>query len=169
MRTPRQQTALFATVGVLLIGMTFLSHPSQATVENAQITDGSNVTFQYKITVPGRIGLSVQDVAVFIQGKHQVLPAVERAVTGMKEGDVKQIELSAEEGFGPYDDKKKKHVPRVDLPLGVKEGDILEDWGGTPVIVAQLSETAAILDYNHPLAGKTLVVHIKILKVENPS
>jgi FKBP-type peptidyl-prolyl cis-trans isomerase 2 len=156
--------------GVLLgLGLLTGTPPGLAAVEHPQITEGSNVTFQYKITVPGRTGVYVQDVAVFIQGRHQVLPALEKAVSGMKEGDSKQIELSAEEGFGPYDDKKKKHVPRVELPMGVKEGDILEDRAGVPVTVTELSDTAAVLDYNHPLAGKTLVVQITILKVENPS
>ena len=27
---------------------------------------------------------------------------------------------------------------------------------------------SAVLDYNHPLVGKPLVVQLKILKVENP-
>ena len=34
--------------------------------------------------------------------------------------------------------------------------------------VAEVSDTTAVLDYNHPLAGKPLVVQLKILKVENP-
>jgi FKBP-type peptidyl-prolyl cis-trans isomerase 2 len=34
--------------------------------------------------------------------------------------------------------------------------------------VAEVSDIMAVLDYNHPLAGKPLVVQVKILKVENP-
>jgi hypothetical protein len=34
--------------------------------------------------------------------------------------------------------------------------------------VAEVSGIMAVLDYNHPLAGKPLVVQLKILKVENP-
>jgi FKBP-type peptidyl-prolyl cis-trans isomerase 2 len=34
--------------------------------------------------------------------------------------------------------------------------------------VAEVSDTSAVLDYNHPLAGKPLIVQLKILKVENP-
>jgi FKBP-type peptidyl-prolyl cis-trans isomerase 2 len=34
--------------------------------------------------------------------------------------------------------------------------------------VSQLSDSTAVMDYNHPLAGKPLVVELKILKVENP-
>ena len=34
--------------------------------------------------------------------------------------------------------------------------------------MAQLSDRSAVVDYNHPLAGKPVVVKIKILRVENP-
>jgi FKBP-type peptidyl-prolyl cis-trans isomerase 2 len=35
--------------------------------------------------------------------------------------------------------------------------------------VTQLSERYAFMDYNHPLAGKPVVVKIKILRVDDPS
>jgi FKBP-type peptidyl-prolyl cis-trans isomerase 2 len=34
--------------------------------------------------------------------------------------------------------------------------------------VAEVGDVMAELDYNHPLAGKPIVVQVKILKVENP-
>ncbi len=137
--------------------------------ETPRIIDGSNVTVLYEITVPGERGLNVRDVGRFVQGQHQLLPALERIVTGMTTGDEKKVELSAEDGFGPYDVNKKKTVPRTELPAGTKEGDVLEDRAGKPVTVTQLSDRSAVMDYNHPLAGKHLSVKIKILGVEDPS
>ena len=137
--------------------------------ENSRIPNGSLVTVSYQITVPGEEGLEFRDVGKFIQGEHQLLPGLERAVTGMKRGDEKQVELSAEEAFGPYDSRKKRIVPRADLPAGAKEGDLLEDHRtGEQATVAHLSDNAAVMDYNHPLAGKPLIVKFKILKVDDP-
>jgi FKBP-type peptidyl-prolyl cis-trans isomerase 2 len=137
--------------------------------EPPQIVDGSNVTFFYQITIPGEGGYELRDFGQFVQGKHQLLPALERQVTGLKTGDEKKVELSAEEGFGPYDAKKKKTVSKGDLPAGTKEGDVLEDREGKQATVTQLSDNSAVMDYNHPLAGKPLQVKIKILRVEDPS
>jgi FKBP-type peptidyl-prolyl cis-trans isomerase 2 len=137
--------------------------------ELPRISDGSNVTFFYQITVPGEGGFEVKDFGKFVQGQHQLLPALERVVTGMKTGDEKKVELSAEEGFGPYDARKKKTVPKSDLPTGTKEGDVLEDLSGHQATVTQISDSSAVMDYNHPLAGKPLHVKIKILQVDNPS
>ena len=39
---------------------------------------------------------------------------------------------------------------------------------GELATVAEVGDLMAMLDYNHPLAGKPLVVQLKILKVENP-
>ena len=136
--------------------------------EAPSIVEGSNVTIMYHITVPGE-GLDVRDITQFVQGQHQLLPNLEREVTGMKSGDEKKVDLPAERGFGPYDAKKKKTVPRIDLPGGTKEGDGLQYRAGNQATVGQLSDNSAVMDYNHPLAGKPISVQIKILRVDNPS
>lgn len=122
----------------------------------------------YHITVPGE-GFEVRDIGQFIQGQHQLSPVLERLVTGMKNGEEKTIDLSAEEGFGPYDARKKKTVPRSDLPTDTKKGDVLEDRAGQQATVTQMSDNSAVMDYNHPLAGKRLHVYLRILRVDDPS
>jgi len=156
------------TVVTLFSWLGLLSQESLA-ADSPQIIDGSNVTIFYQITVPGESGVEIRDYGQFVQGQHKVLPALEREVTGMKTGEEKKLELSPEEGFGPYDAKKKKTVPRVNLPAGTKEGEVLQDREGKQVTVTQLSDNSAVVDYNHPLAGKPLSVKIKIVRVDNPS
>jgi FKBP-type peptidyl-prolyl cis-trans isomerase 2 len=168
MHTSRRAKATIVALGMLLANLGLFSQHNFA-ADFAQIVDGSSVTVLYHITSPGEAAFEVKDVSQFVQGKHQLLPALEREVTGMKAGEEKKVELSAEEGFGPYDVKKQKTVPKSDLPAGTKEGDVLKDHAWQPATVTQLSDSSAVMDYNHPLAGKALVVNLKILRVENPS
>ena len=136
---------------------------------SAPITDGSKVTLLYQITVPGDERIEVRDLSQFIQGEHQMLPALERAVTGMRRGDKAEVKLSEDQAFGAYDSKKKAVVPTKDLPAGIKTGDVVEDRRtGQQATVTQMSDTDAVMDYNHPLAGKPLVVTLTILDVDNP-
>jgi FKBP-type peptidyl-prolyl cis-trans isomerase 2 len=137
--------------------------------ESPRIIDGSNVTAFYLVTVPGEYGVELHALGQFVQGRHQLLPALERVVTGMKSGDEKQVELSVEEGFGPYDAKKRKTVSKSELPDWTQEGDVLQDRAGQEATVTRLSDRSAVIDYNHPLAGKPIVVKIKILRVDDPS
>lgn len=136
--------------------------------ESSQIVEGSKVTLQYVASVPGSTGIDYGNVSEFVQGRHEIFPVLEQEVVGMKPGEEKQVELSPAEGFGPHDDKKMLNVPKTLLPFGAKEGDIVRNDAGDLATVAEVSDTTAVLDYNHPLAGKPLVVQIKILKVENP-
>ena len=137
-------------------------------VDSSHIVEGSKVTLQYVARVPGSTGIDYSNISEFIQGRHEIFPALEREVVGMKPGEEKSVRLSPEEGFGPHDDEKKLNIPKTLLPLGAKKGDILQNDVGELATVADLSDTNALLDYNHPLAGKPLVVEVKILKVENP-
>jgi FKBP-type peptidyl-prolyl cis-trans isomerase 2 len=132
-----------------------------------RIVDGSKVTVQYVFIAPAFTGIGQGYVREFIQGRHQILPALEHEVTGMKQGEEKQVELP-EEVFGPHDDTKIVKVPKSVLPAEAKEGDLLENANGELATVAEVSDTRAVLDYNHPLAGKQVVVQVKILKVEDP-
>ena len=136
--------------------------------ESTRIVDGSKVTLQYVASVPGSTGIDYGNVSEFIQGRHEIFPALEQKVVGMKPGEEKKVELSPGEGFGPHDDRKKLNIPKTLLPFGTKAGDVLRNDVGELVTVAEVADTTAVLDYNHPLAGKPLVVQLKILKVENP-
>jgi FKBP-type peptidyl-prolyl cis-trans isomerase 2 len=168
MAKSHRNTSAVVAVVILVICLGLLAQQGVA-AEPPRISDGSNVTFFYQITIPGEGGFEVRNFGQFVQGQHQLLPALERVVTGMKTGDEKKVELSAEEGFGPYDARKKKTVSKSDLPAGTKEGDVLEDHAGQQATVTQISDSSAVVDYNHPLAGKPLHVKIKILRVDNPS
>lgn len=133
-----------------------------------QIVEGSKVTLQYVASASGSTGIDYGNVSEFVQGRHEIFPALEREVVGMKPGEEKTVELSPREGFGPHDDSKKLTIPKTLLPLGAKAGDVLRNDEGELATVAKVGDVVAELDYNHPLAGKPLMVKIKILKVENP-
>jgi FKBP-type peptidyl-prolyl cis-trans isomerase 2 len=149
------------------LGAESLSAPAVPSPEvvGPQIAEGSRVTLVYVISVPGFIG---GDVSEFIQGEHKIFPALEQVIVGMKPQEEKKVELSAAEGFGFHDDRKKMNVPKALLPLGAQEGDVLQNANGDLATVEQVTGTMAVLDYNHPLAGKPLLVRVKVLKVENP-
>ena len=133
------------------------------------ITEGSKVTLLYQITVPGDERIEVKDLSQFVQGQHQMLPALEQAVSGMRRGDKTEVKLSEDQAFGAYDAKKKSVVPTKDLPAGVKAGDVVEDRRtGKQATITQISDTDAVMDYNHPLAGKPLLVTLTILDVDSP-
>ena len=137
--------------------------------ENLQIVEGSKVTVQYVTTVLGSTGPDSRTaVSEFIQGRHDIFPALEHEVVGMKPGEEKQVELSPEESFGPHDDGKQLIISKTLLPPGAKQGGVVQNDLGEVATVAAVGDLAAVLDYNHPLAGKPVVVQIKILKVENP-
>lgn len=167
----RYMVAMMAVVGCLA-----LSAPSPAADpvvipggSSAPITDGSKVTLLYQIKVPGDERIEVRDLSQFIQGQHQMLPALEQAVSGMRRGEKTEVKLSEEQAFGPYDSNKKKMVPTKELPAGLKTGDIVEDRRtGQQATITQMSDTDAVMDYNHPLAGKPLLVTLTIIDVDNP-
>ena len=103
--TYRNKVAI--AVMIVTVCLWILSQQSFA-AGSSRISDGSIVTLMYHITVPGQRGFEVRDISQFVQGQHQMLPAVESVVTGMKTGDEKKVELSPEQGFGPYDANKRK-------------------------------------------------------------
>jgi len=156
------------TVVIWLTCLELLSHQSFA-AEPSRIVDGSSVIVMYRIAIRGDERSEAVYFGQFVQGHYKLLPVLEREVKGMKPGDEKKVELAPEEGFGPYDEKKKKTVSRTELPAGAHEGDVIEDPTGKEMTVTQLSGKSAVVDYNHPLAGKPLSVKILILEVKDPS
>lgn len=144
------------------LSATFLSPE----IGSPRIVEGSKVTLQYQVAVPDQNGIEYDDVSEFVQGRHEIFQALEREVAGMRPGEEKKVELAAEEAFGPRDERKKMKIPKTELPADAKTGDVVQNEAGSFATVAAVSGSTAVLDYNHPLAGKPLVVQLRIVKVE---
>ncbi len=133
------------------------------------VADGMAVTLEYTLMLPDK---SVVDSNVgqapfsYVHGSGQIVPGLERALVGLKEGDKKQIEVAAVDAYGPYDMKKRVTVEKKKLPDGVKNGDVLQSPDGQFVTVLKVDEKEALVDTNHPLAGKNLTFDVKVIKVD---
>jgi FKBP-type peptidyl-prolyl cis-trans isomerase 2 len=133
------------------------------------IQAGSVVLMEFTITVPESRLVIPKNVSQFTPGHHEMLPNLEKALTGMKKGDEKRVDLSSDDAFGPYDETKKGVISAESLPPDTKPGTILTTEEGVPFVVTELSGPVASVDFNHPLAGKHLIIDVKILNVESPS
>jgi FKBP-type peptidyl-prolyl cis-trans isomerase 2 len=150
----------FAVLGLIVT-------TSQAWSEGlAQVSDGSRVSMAFTITVPETNTVIPNNVREFVVGQDDVFPAVDKALKGMKSGEEKRIDLQPEEAFGRYDASKKITVNRELLPAEAQTGTILKSANGMLFTVSELADHSAVLDFNHPLAGKHLVLDVKILNVE---
>jgi FKBP-type peptidyl-prolyl cis-trans isomerase SlyD len=139
---------------------------------SSAVADGMKVTLEYALSLPDKTVLESnvgREPISYIHGKHQIIPGLEKAMTGMKVGEKKHVTVSAEEAYGPYDEKKKVSVPKNRIPAEATVGSRLRSQDGQEVKVVSIEGDSATLDMNHPLAGKALVFDVHVLNVEKPS
>ena len=112
----------------------------------------------------------------FVVGYDQLLPGLERRLLGLNQGQQVDIVVPAREAFGEYDPalvKEKsfdEHPPARDFEVGKWIMASNEDYKVSyTYFVKAKTDAAAILDYNHPLAGKDLYYHIDIVHVREAS
>ena len=154
---------------IVALAVQFVVAPPSSGQSADPITEGAKVTIAFTITVPETRVVVPNNVSEYVPGQRQLIPALEQALNGMKEGDQKRVDLEAEEAFGQYDERKRVTVSREELPRGAQMGSIQRTPDGTPFTIVSLSDNSAVIDFNHPLAGKHLVFDVRVLKVERGS
>ncbi len=102
-----------------------------------------------------------------IIGKGMLLKAIEEELIGMKMNEKKTFDIPAEKAFGARDPTKVRTIPLrkfkdVEGPLRV--GSIVNIDGREGVIRAVGSGRVQV-DFNHYLAGKTLVCSIEVKSI----
>lgn len=148
------------------LGINWAPSPLQAQAASEPITEGANVTLEMTITVPDEHLVIPNHKSQYTHGSRQLIPGLEEALAGMRAGEKKHVELDASRAFGPYDAAKKVSVERTQLPEKVKVGDITTTSEGQPFTVVALSDNQAVIDFNHPLAGKNIVLDVTVLNVK---
>ena len=162
---------LVSAIGIVLfLGQGSGAHVVQAfptLVTDGAVEDGAKVTARFEITPSDNPTTTYSEIAQFVQGQHILPPALEEQMAGMHPGEVKKFPLSAEEGFGPYDETKMQTIPPSELPLDAREGDTVDVGTGKPARIIKILPEQAVLDLNHPLAGQPLMVTVQIVMIEN--
>jgi len=105
----------------------------------------------------------------FRVGDSQVIPGFEKAVIGKAVGDVIEVQISPEEGYGNVNPELIVNISKDRLPQQLEVGQMLEanfqNGESTSVMVSEIGTDYATLDANHPLAGKDLIFEIQIVSI----
>ncbi len=132
-------------------------------LENGAVFDTSIQAEAQRAGLPARPSYSPIE---FTLGGGQVIPGFNDAVIGMKEGENKTVTIPAAQGYGERSPDKIVEVPLESIDGGnVTIGGTLTGADGTAGVVIGVDNSTATIDLNHPLAGKTLVFKITLVKV----
>jgi len=140
------------------------------------IENGKAVSIEYTLTLEDKevIDTNVGKAPLtYIQGNNQIIPGLESELTGMAAGETKDVIVAPENAYGPVQKQalvevKKDRLPEESRDVGKmvqSQGPSGQDLRG---VVSEIKDDTAIVDFNHPLAGKTLNFAVKVLEIKTP-
>lgn len=109
--------------------------------------------------------------ATFRVGDGNLLPGFESALFGFKAGDKRAVQVLPEQGFGQPNPQNVQVMPRSQFSeMELSEGllVIFNDAANAelPGVVKAFDDSQVTIDFNHPLAGKTLSFEVEIIEVK---
>ncbi len=139
------------------------------------VSKDNAVTLHYVLTVDGqKVDSSPQDKPLQVNmGKNEVIPGFEAGLLGLKVGDKKGFDVAPDQGYGQVNEKARRDIKKEQMPKDVtpQVGMVLyikgPDGRPYPVRIHKVEGDNVTLDFNHPLAGKTLHFDVEILGVDN--
>ena len=101
-----------------------------------------------------------------IVGEGRLIRGLEEVIRELDVGKEVEVEIPPEKAFGKRDPSKIKVYPRTEfLKHGiVPEPNKVVEIDGKPAIIRSVTGGRVIVDFNHPLAGRTVKARIKAVK-----
>ena len=112
---------------------------------------------------------------VYMHNTSAILPSLERELTGRKIGDVFDLVIYPEDGYGYANDELIQTVPRDvftalgEINVGMRVNVKSKDGESQLVTVKAINDDTVVVDGNHPLAGQVLHFEIGILAIREPT
>jgi len=164
--------AILVLCGVVLTG-TAVQGAGQRKGGSKVIANGRKVSIEYTLTLEDG---SVVDSnkgkqpLVYDQGEGMIIPGLESRLEGLRAGDERKFEIPPEEAYGVVDPKGIQEVPKKDVPPdALKVGTMLEarteDGRSMPLVIQEIRDNTVVVNFNHPLAGKTLMFDVRVIDV----
>ena len=142
-----------------------------------EITVGPGVTvslhFSLTLDDGGVVDSNFDDKpASFTVGDGKLLPGFEKALFGLQAGDRRQLYIPPEQGFGQRNPNNLQTIPRSAFQSEITpvEGLVVSfadaAGGEMPGVIKQVGQDEVVIDFNHPLAGRTITFDVHILDVQ---
>ena len=140
----------------------------------ARVEKDKIVTITYRIVDEGGQVVEHNDVPVSYLhgGRSDLLEKIEQGLDGARAGDSVNIEVAPAEGFGEPDPDLTytdsiENVPPEYRMVGA-QAEFQNDRGEQKTfLVTKIENDQLTLDGNHPLAGKTVTFHVKVVQVRD--
>ncbi len=105
----------------------------------------------------------------FTAGAGEVVEGFDEGVLGMEEGETQEIEVPPEKGYGEADDEQLVDYEREEFRAAVGEeperGMHIHAQNSHGDVVDVTDDTVTV-DFNHELAGDTLVFEVEVVEVD---
>lgn len=109
--------------------------------------------------------------AIFAFGDGSLPQGFEQTVVGMEAGQQQVHRILPEQAFGMPNPNNIQQFPRKQFSdMALEVGLVLNfadaSQSGLPGMVSDFNDEMVTIDFNHPLAGKTLLFDVEILALE---
>ena len=163
----------FLGFSVILLAVVMLNLGAWA--DDVVVGPGKKVTLDYTLTVDNKqLETSVGKAPLsYVVGARNIIPGLEAQLNGMKINEEKTVNVAAKDAYGEVDPKAFKEFPITSLPkeMTPQVGMVLQatapDGSKFPAVISELKGDKVVLNFNHPLAGKSLTFKVKILSIED--
>lgn len=149
---------------------------STKTTEAKVIGDSSEIILHFDLTLEDGTAADSTKVsgkpAKMVMGDGSLTPNFEACLLGLKIADKKSFTLAPEDAFGLPNPDNIYHVDRTKFgaDMELKEGMIMgfaqPDGSELPGIIRSIAGHSVTVDFNHPLAGQTVVFAVEIIDVK---
>jgi FKBP-type peptidyl-prolyl cis-trans isomerase SlyD len=146
----------------------------QQTAAKNTVAEGNEVSIEYTLTLEDKEVVDTNvggEALTYTQGTGQIIPGLESALEGMKVGESKHVKVPPQEGYGVVNPQAYQEVPKENVPAEAQKvgAQLMGRDGNGRVVrprVSEIKDKTVVLDFNHPLAGKTLFFDVKVLDVQ---
>ena len=108
----------------------------------------------------------------FISGKGQIIPGLESKLIEMSANEEADVLVQAIDAYGEYNEEAVQVLPKeqfagIELVEGMSLYGTGEHGETVQVVVKSFNDAEVVIDYNHPMAGKTLMFSVAILSLRD--
>lgn len=104
----------------------------------------------------------------FVSGKFQIIAGLEEKLVDMQEGEKADVMVTPDKAYGEYNDEAIQILPKeqfagIDLVEGMTLYGTGEQGETVQVTVKSFDDSEVTIDFNHPMAGRTLMFTVAVL------